>query len=104
MRKICMWAVLGALVMTCITGAEAIAQNAVVNPFFSTQDLTGWTGTDPSLKSAGGSASLGLDWYCCYKNPGTPNDNGSISQELYLLGGRTYDFSANIAAAYYCSS
>jgi len=50
-----------------------------------------------------GIASLGMDNYCVRKYPGTPSNNGAITQDVYLVAGNVYDFSANIASKY-CST
>jgi hypothetical protein len=50
-----------------------------------------------------GPASLGMDYYCVRKYPGSPSNNGALEQDVHLLGGVTYVFSADIAAKY-CSS
>jgi len=40
---------------------------------------------------------------CVKRRPGPPGDNGGIEQEVHLLGGVSYTFTANVAAQY-CSS
>ena len=62
-------------IMSCI---ELAAQNAVLNPQFSTMDLQHWNGTDPSMHVATGPQFLGMESVCLHKSPGHPNDNGSI--------------------------
>lgn len=102
MRKIVYFAVLAALAWVCLPGSPAQAQNTVANALFSTQDIQHWTTSDPSVKASPGAASLGMDWYCMMKAPGVPYDNGSVTQEVHLVGGVSYHFSANIAAVYSC--
>ena len=85
------------------SGASLEAQNTLVNPYFSTGDFLGWNKTpDTTLKAVPGNASMGMEWYCARKSPGTPTENGNISQDVALIAGQVYDFSANIAAAYIC--
>ena len=102
MRKSMWLLTMGGLAFACLLCSPASAQNPVCNPFFSTMDLTHWDGTDPSLTCIPGSQDWGMSLYCCRKNPGPPSNNGSITQEVHLLGGETYDFSANIAVTYIC--
>ena len=103
MKKALVFAALGAFVLLVLPSPSAMAQNAAVNPEFQTYNLQNWEGDDPSLMVITGKASLGMDSYCCKKRPGTPNDNGAISQMVHLFQGCTYEFSANIAAEF-CSS
>jgi hypothetical protein len=91
------------LVITVLSGDPVFGQNAVLNPLFQTSDLLHWTGTDPTLNVVTAPPNLGLEKYCCRKLPGTPSNNGSLTQQVHLLGGHTYSFSANIAAKY-CST
>jgi hypothetical protein len=102
MRKSMWFLFSGMLAIACLFSAPVQAQNAVCNPFFSTLDTQHWESDDPSLMVFPGSATWGMDWYCLVKKPGLPNDNGSISQDVYLIGGKTYQFSAPIAASYIC--
>lgn len=104
MRKTIYLMVLAALLWVCLPASPAQAQNTVANALFSTQDLLHWTISDPSAKTGPGAAALGIDWYAMRKSPGVPNDNGSMTQEVHLVGGVTYNFSANIASVYSCPS
>jgi hypothetical protein len=98
-----MWfLVFGGLAVFCLFSSPVMAQNAVCNPFFSTLDMQHWEGDDPSYMVFPGSAQWGMDWYCLVKNPGTPDNNGGITQEVYLLEGVTYQFNAPIASSYIC--
>jgi hypothetical protein len=80
MRKLLPSLLLGGLVYACLTPSSLEAQNAVVNPYFSTMTLQYWSGDDPSLACAPGNLKLGLDWYCLRKNPGfiTPDFVGKL--------------------------
>lgn len=93
---------LGGLVLIGLSGTLLQAQNPVCNPYFSTMDLIHWDGDDPSLTCILGNTNWGVDNYCCKKSPGSPYNNGSITQEVHLMAGWTYQFSANIAATYIC--
>jgi hypothetical protein len=93
---------LGGLVYACLLGPPLHAQNAVANPYFSTMNMKHWTGDDPSLICVPGNINLGMDWYCLRKNPGSPDNNGTVTQDVHLIAGYTYQFSANIAAVYNC--
>jgi len=100
-KMLLLW--MGACLAAVLLPAPSLeAQNAVCNPFFSTTDMTHWTGTDPSIIVVPGSLQMGLDWYCLRKNPGTPGNNGSVTQSVFLIGGVTYQFSAAVAASYTC--
>jgi hypothetical protein len=88
------------LVFVAFSGPLIFAQNAVVNPQFSTLDLQNWEGLDPLMYVATGPQFLGMDFVCLQKFPGLPDNNGSITQEVHLIKGYTYWFSANIAAQY----
>jgi len=96
--------VFATLVWACLPDSSLQAQSTVANGIFSTQDLLHWVNTDPSVAVAPGSGTLGLEGYCIRKNPGSPNDNGSITQAVHLVGGVVYNFSACIASLYTCSS
>ena len=102
MRKLLLSLLLGGLVFACFTASSLQAQNAVVNPYFSTMTLQHWSGDDPSLTCAPGNLQLGLDWYCLRKNPGSPDNNGTVTQDVHLFAGNTYTFTANIASSFYC--
>ena len=90
----------GMLVFFAISGVHLNAQNAVVNPQFSTMDLQHWAGEDPRMYVATGPQFLGMDFVCLEKFPGLPDNNGSVTQEVHLIKGYTYRFSASIAAQY----
>ena len=93
---------LAGLVFYGLSGALLLAQNAVCNPFFNTKDLQHWSGDDPTLIAGPGNAAWGVEYYCARKNPGSPDNNGSMTQDVHLIAGYTYLFSANIAAIYIC--
>ena len=102
MRKIVvLCAGVAAFVLVC--GVPLQGQNTVANPFFSTQDLQHWSGEDPTYNVYPGPAALGMDFLCLEKFPGAPLNNGAITQNVHLIAGYNYLFSANIAAQY-CSS
>lgn len=100
MRKLIIGFSMGMLAFTVFSGLPLHAQNAVANPFFSTFDLQHWTATDSSYSCMLGSTNLGMDYYCLRKFPGFPSNNGAITQQVHLVAGNTYEFSANIAAKY----
>lgn len=103
MKRMIMLFILGGFVFIAFSGFSLMAQNAVVNPLFQTQDMIFWTGDDPTLMVVPGDAKLGLDSYCVRKYPGGPDNNGAITQQVHLIGGITYNFRANIASKY-CST
>jgi hypothetical protein len=92
--------VFAAALLVCAVQAEA--QNIAFNGDFETADYNhGWT-----LTGAGGDAEvvvfdtvMGEQSLCLRRCPGEPSNNGGFEQEVHLLGGVTYDFSADIAAA-----
>ena len=88
------------LIYIAISGARLVAQNAVVNSQFSTLDLQHWEGKDPLMHVATGPQFLGMDFVCLQKFPGFPDNNGSVTQDVHLIEGHTYQFSACIAAQY----
>ena len=90
-------------ILAVLLAPQLSAQNAVCNPQFSTFDIQHWVGTDPTYEVAIGPQYLGMDYMALKKRPGASANNGSITQEVHLIAGHTYDFSANIAAQY-CSS
>lgn len=102
MKRVLLCLSMGVLVFMVFGGLEVQAQNAVANPFFTTMDLQHWTATDPSYTCVV-STNLGMEYYCLKKFPGTPSNNGAIKQDVHLIAGNTYEFSANIASKY-CSS
>ena len=93
----------GVLALAVLCAPQLCAQNAVCNPQFSTFDLQHWSGEDPTYNVYPGPMALGMDFLCLEKNPGAPLNNGSITQNVHLIAGYNYLFSANIAAEY-CSS
>ncbi len=103
MKRFFLMFFLGGLVFTAFSGLTLMAQNAVVNPNFETGDFLGWDNLDPSLKIIPGNTALGMDGYCARKYPGEGANNNSMVEEIFLLEGVTYEFSANIAAQY-CST
>ena len=103
MRKRVFGFSVGMLAFTVFSGLPLQAQNAVANPFFSTYDLQHWTATDPTYSCILGDTNLGMDYYCLRKYPGLPSNNGAMTQQVHLVAGNTYEFSANIAVKY-CSS
>ncbi|MFH1999480.1 MAG: hypothetical protein ABIK28_07355 [Planctomycetota bacterium] len=103
MSRMLMFLLLGGLVFTAFSGTPLAAQNLVENSLFATGDLTCWTTEDSTPIVVVGNTTIGMSYYCCRKNPGAPNDNGSIEQEVLLNGGTTYVFSADISAKY-CST
>lgn len=103
MKKQFLPLLMGAMLFAALSGMPLYAQNAVVNPLFQTADMQYWTGTDPSYGVLFVPPSLGLDQYAMRKMPGTPDNNGSVTQQVHLIGGFTYQFSADVVAKY-CSS
>lgn len=103
MRRLIFPIFLGIVVFAALSSPELVGQNAVCNPIFQTQNLQHWNNLDPTLAVVTGPSNLGMDGYCVQKYPGTPSNNNSMTQEVHLLAGFTYDFSADIAAKY-CSS
>ena len=65
--------------------------------------MNDWTYSDPTYGVMVGPSNSGLDYYTCKKSPGYPSNNGSITQQVHLLGGHYYTFTANVAAKY-CST
>lgn len=103
MKRIVLALLLGGLAFMVLSDSSLMAQSAAENGGFATGDLDRWENEDSSVAVLTGSPAHGMYNYCCKKNPGAPNDNGAIEQEVHLIGGVTYIFSADIAAKY-CSS
>jgi hypothetical protein len=103
MNKACIFLFLGAFALVFFIGPPAKAQNAVANPCFTTTDLQHWSYEDPTYACVPGNSSLGMTLYCARKNPGSPDNNGAMEQQVHLIAGNTYEFSANIASKY-CTS
>ena len=103
MKRLLLFLFVAGLFCCFLSGQPLLAQNAVVNPLFQTGDLTFWQTTGSGYAVIIGPANLGMDQYCVKKSPGGPDHNGSIIQNVHLIGGHTYKFSAKIAAKY-CSS
>lgn len=103
MTRILMLLLLGGLAFMALSDSSLMAQSAAVNGGFATGDLDQWENEDSSVAILTGNPSYNMYNYCCKKNPGAPNDNGAIEQEVHLIGGVTYIFSADIAAKY-CST
>ena len=103
MRKMIMLLTFGGLVFAALSGSMSSAQNVVVNPLFQTGDMQYWNATDPSYLVMVGNSKLNMEYYCLRKYPGTPSNNGAVTQQVHLFGGTTYKFQANIAAQY-CST
>ena len=92
----------GFLALVILPGTGT-AQTATLNPGFETYTMQHWTGTDSTYVVTLGSSTLGMVSYCLRKFPGTPDNNGAVSQSVHLLAGQTYEFRANIASKY-CST
>jgi len=100
------WAFLGAAGLLLLCAPSAGAQEMVFNGDFETGSLNhGWTlfGGNANTITTTFAVVYNQPSLCVKRKPGTPGDNGGIQQEVHLLGGVTYAFSANIAAQY-CSS
>ena len=105
MRKTLWLASLGAAVLFLCSGPLP-AQETVFNGDFQLGNYT------PPWTLTGGNAytqvtyfqtKLGVNSLSLKRRPGPPNSNGGITQDLYLIGGVMYVFTADIAAQY-CSS
>lgn len=104
MNKLLWFFLVGGSVFLGMCGPTLQAQNAVCNPIFSTTNIQHWTCDAPSIAVVYGNPSWGMTMYCCRKNPGLPDNNASLFQDVHLIAGYTYQFSANIAATYICPS
>ena len=103
MKKLLMFICVTGLLCLFFAGQPLLAQNAVVNPNFQTADFSHWQTTGTGYSIINGPTALGMSGYCVRKSPGSPDANGSIIQDVHLIGGHTYQFSAKIASKY-CSS
>lgn len=94
------------IALTMLFGSAVIAQNVSFNGDFETGSHShGWTlvGGNTYTTMATFTTSINADpSWTVKRRPGAP-DNGGIEQEVHLIGGETYLFSANVAAQY-CSS
>ena len=80
----------------------ATGQEIVFNGDFETGSLShGWNLTNGNelTETAVFGTVMGSPSLCLKRCPGTPLNNGGFEQQVHLLGGVTYTFSANIAAA-----
>lgn len=81
-------------------GPPLAAQDMVLNGYFDHQSTLKWT-------EAGGTAGCAVVQYdvtgtsspswCYEREPGTNGGNGSILQDVLLIGGVTYQFDADVA-------
>lgn len=97
------------LILTCfgiaalifLGATHADAQNIAFNGDFETGAHTdGWTlkGGNTHTTIALFESTIGKKSLCLKRRPGTPSSNGGLEQQVHLLGGVTYNFSADIVA------
>ena len=100
MRKRYLFMLAGAAALLLGLTGTVQAQDVVYSGDIEMGDFTGWTLT------GGNAHSKVIEWqvvqlknsFCVKRRPGTPSDNGAIEQNVHLVGGVTYAFSADIAA------
>jgi hypothetical protein len=98
MKKLCVFLFLS----TVVLATPLTAQEIVINGDFETESYSPmWTlfGGNKHTEIATFETVLGQNSTCLMRRPGSPDDNGGITQQVHLFGGMTYKFSANIAAA-----
>jgi hypothetical protein len=102
MKKSHLYTCVGAAVLLFLCSAPLAAQEIVFNGDIETREIVyGWTLTGGNQNTLKAYYPVILDdpSWCIRRMPGTPNNNGSIEQEVHLVGGVTYEFSAAIAAS-----
>jgi len=92
--------------LTVLFNSTLDAQNVVFNGDFETTSYSPmWTlsGGNVNTQMAFFATKLGAPNYCIKRRPGPPSNNGALQQDIHLLAGETYIFSADVAADY-CST
>jgi len=106
MKQPFLWACLGVGALLLLAAPDAAAQSSAFNGDFETGSYThGWTlfGGNTNTITAMFQTKVNESSLCLKRRPGPPSDNGGIEQEVHLIGGVNYLFTANVAAQY-CSS
>lgn len=99
MRKLIWLTSCSALLLLLFSGGEAMAQNTAANGDFELQDTEPWvkTGSNDGAKilmyDVNGNGSTSLCWS---RQPGSNKGNGGITQDVILIAGTTYDFTADV--------
>lgn len=89
-----------ACLLILFSAVELQAQSVAVNGDFETNSISpSWElyGGNTYTQVASYQTVAGVTSLCLKRRPGTPNSNGGISQDVHLIGGMSYRFSANIA-------
>jgi hypothetical protein len=94
-----------AVVLLVWSGSSAVANDVVIDRHFETQGagpLTYWTAVPTGGANHGymqNAVTGPSDWsWCYYCWPSNLPENVIIKQTVYLVGGVTYDFFANVAS------
>jgi hypothetical protein len=101
MKKAFVLVCCGAAALLFLCASPVAAQEVVFNGDFETNSYTSlWSlfGGNQYTTIATYQTVYGVNSLCLKRRPGNPNSNGGIEQEVHLLGGITYNFSASIAA------
>jgi len=106
MRRVFLLAVLGVVALLFLGSGPLWAQGAVFNGDFETGSYSPmWilTGGNTYTQLVVWDSTPGVKSHCLKRQPGPPSSNGGIEQDVALVGGIQYVFSADIAAQY-CTS
>ncbi len=106
MKRTFRFAALGVVGLLFLFSGSLWAQGAVINGDFETNSLAPmWslTGGTENIELLLNSTKPGLPSICLRRELGPSTYDGGIEQMVYLMGGVTYIFSADIAAQY-CAS
>jgi len=98
MIKIALMVALG-LALSVWAVPIASAQDMILNGNYELEALGPWIMTGGNTHTSvvkNDVTGTGNDSWCLEREPGTPNDNGGITQDVLLIGGVTYDFYADI--------
>ncbi len=101
MKKVFIGAGLCALLLVLASGnlSAAVSASMVGNGDFEQTELNEWVlyGNNNGQEVLKASEPTGQVSWCNKWRPGSNRGNGGIKQDVYLIGGLTYEFSANIA-------
>lgn len=94
------------LILVLLLSGPLWAQSPVINGDFETGAYTPkWTLTGGNTYTTMAKFNLpyGHNTWCLKRRPGSPSSNGGFEQQVFLVEGISYLFTADIAAQY-CSS